>query len=152
MSGVLLDRLVDNGAAPEPATGLYYASGDAKPAAAAVKTAIRSVARGAVVCPGVVARVTPTTLTFPTELSSSSAASVALGCNRDCLYLVTLDRANGQPVVASRGSLNGGDPARTITLPKRTLRPGGYRLDVRLVSRVNPGAVTGQRSALLTVG
>ena len=48
--------------------------------------------------------------------------------------------------------LNGGDPARTITLPKRTLRPGGYRLDVRLVSRVNPGAVTGQRSALLTVG
>ena len=152
VSGVLLDRLVDIGAAPEPATGLYYASGDAKPAAAAVKTAIRSVARGAVVCPGVVARVTPTTLTFPTELSSSSAASVALGCNRDCLYLVTLDRANGQPVVASRGSLNGGDPARTITLPKRTLRPGGYRLDVRLVSRVNPGAVTGQRSALLTVG
>src|SRR5207237_8131127 len=123
------------GPAPEP----HSASGAAKAGAAAVKTAIRSVARGAGVGPGVVARVTPTTLTFPTELSSSSAASVALGCNRDCLYLVTLDRANGQPVVASRGSLNGGDPARTVTMPNRTLRPGGYRLDVKLVRPVNPG-------------
>jgi hypothetical protein len=151
VSGVLLDRLVDDGAAPEPATGLYYASGNAKPAAAAAKTAIRSVARGAVVCPGLVTRVTPTTLTFPAQLSSSPA-SVVLGCDRDCLYLVTLDRANGQPVVAQRGTLNGGDPAKTITLPKRTLPPGSYRVDVRLVSRVDPGSVTRKLSALLTVG
>ncbi|HET8751563.1 MAG TPA: D-glucuronyl C5-epimerase family protein [Gaiellaceae bacterium] len=149
---VLLDRLVDVGSAPEPATGLYYASGDAKPSAAAVKGALRAVARGAVVCPGVAARVTPTTLTFPAQLSSSSAASVVLGCSRDCLYLLTLDRANGQPVLARRGTLNGGDPATTITLPKRTLSPGGYRLDLRLVSRVGPGTVTRQRSAVLTVG
>ena len=40
VSGVLLDRLVDDGAAAEPATGLYYASGHAKPSAAAVKKAI----------------------------------------------------------------------------------------------------------------
>lgn len=152
VTGLVLDRLVDYGAAPEPATGLYYASGDPKPSAAAVKQAIRAVARGAVVCPGTVARVTPTTLTFPEQLSRSSAASVVLGCNRDCLYLVTLDRANGRPVVARRGALNGGDPAETIVLPKGTLRPGGYRLDVRLVSRVDPGTVTRQRSPLLTVG
>jgi hypothetical protein len=152
VSGLLLDRLVDDGAAPAPATGLYYASGHAKPSAAAVKGAIRTLARGAVVCPGLATRVTPTTLTFPEALSRSTAAVVVLGCSRDCLYLVTLDSAGGQPVVARRGALNGGDPARTITLPKRPLRPGGYRLDVRLVSRVNPGAVTRQRSALLTVG
>jgi hypothetical protein len=149
--GVLLDRLVDYGAAPEPATGLYFASGDPKPSAAAVKEAIRAVSRGAVVCPGLARRVTATTLTFPQRLSGLSA-SVVLGCNRDCLYLVTLDRADGQPVAASRGALNGGDPARSITLPTRRLRSGGYQLDVRLVSRVDPGAVTRQLSGLLTVG
>jgi hypothetical protein len=152
VSGVLLDRLVDDGTVPQPATGLYYASGDAKPAAAAVKQAIRTVARGAAVCPGLVTPVTPTTLTFPGQLSSSAAASVVLGCSRDCLYLVTLDRSDGQPVVAARGSLNGGDPAETITLPKRALRAGVYRVDVRLVSRVGPGAVTRRQSASLTVG
>jgi len=152
VSGLLLDRLVDDGATPQPATGLYYAGGHAKPSAAAVKQAIRTVARGAVICPGLSARVTPTTLTFPESLSTSSPASVAVGCNRDCLYLVTLDGANGQPVVASRGALIGGAPAKTITLSKRTLRPGGYRVDVRLVSRVDPGPVMQRRSALLTVG
>ena len=152
VSGVLLERLVDDGSAPTPATGLYYASGHAKPSAAAVKSAVRSVARGAAVCPGLVTRVTPTALTFPAQLSRSSAASLVLGCDRDCLYLVTLDGTNGRPVVARRGTLNGGDPAKTITLPKRTLRPGGYRVDVRLVSRVDPGAVTGRKSPLLTVG
>jgi hypothetical protein len=152
VAGVLLDRLVDDGSASEPATGLYYASGHAKPAAAAVKQAILTVAHGAAVCPGVAAPVTPTTLTFPAQLSSSSAASLVLGCSRDCLYLVTLDRADGRPVVAARGTLVGGDPATTITLPKRTLKPGSYRLDVRLVSRVGPGAVTRRLSAALTVG
>jgi D-glucuronyl C5-epimerase C-terminus len=151
VSGVLLDRLVDDGAAPEPATGLYYASGDPKPSAAAVEQAVRDVAHGAVVCPGLAPRVTPTTLTFPTSLSTSPA-SVVLGCSRDCLYLVTLDRADGKPVVASRGQLAGGDPAATIVLPQRTLRPGDYRLDVRLVSRVDPGAVTRVRSPVLTAG
>jgi hypothetical protein len=152
VSGVLLDRLVDEGSVPAPATGLYYASGHAKPSAAAVKSAVRSVARGAAVCPGLATRVTPTALTFPAELSRSSAASLVLGCDRDCLYLVTLDGADGRPVLARRGTLNGGDPAKTITLPKKTLRPGGYRVDVRLVSRVDPGAVTRRRSPLLTAG
>jgi hypothetical protein len=99
VSAVLLDRLVD-GASPEQATGLYDANGVPKPAAADVKRAIQAVARGAVVCPGRATRVTPTTLSFPNRLSRSSATAVDLGCDRDCLYLVALDRADGQPVVA----------------------------------------------------
>jgi hypothetical protein len=121
-------------------------------AAASVKQAIRSVAQGGVVCPGIANRVTPTTLTFPQSLSPTSAPSVELGCDRDCLYLVALERANGQPVAAVRGSLTGGDQAKTITLPQRTLSAGGYRVDVRLVSRVGPSMLTRRRSALLTVG
>jgi hypothetical protein len=152
VSGVLLDRLVDDGAAPESATGLYGASGDPKPSARAVGQAIRTVARGAVVCPGLAAAVTPTALTFPPQLSRATAASVVLGCSRDCLYLVSLDRADGRPVVAARGSLNGGGAARTVTLPKTKLPPGSYRLDVRLVSRVDPGGVKRVRSDLVDLG
>ncbi len=152
VSGVLLDRLVDAGAASAPATGLYNASGAAKPSARAVGQAIHTVVRGAAVCPGLAANVTPTALTFPAQLSRSAAASVVLGCSRDCLYLVTLDRADGRPVVAGRGSLSGGVAARTVTLPKRSLPSGRYRLDVRLVSRVDPGAVKRVRSGLVNVG
>jgi hypothetical protein len=152
VSGLLLDRLVDDHTAPEPPTGLYYASGDAKPSARAVERAIGAVGRGAVVCPGLAARVTPTTLMFPGQLSRSAAASVVLGCSRDCLYLVALDRADGRPLVARRGSLNGGDVPRTIILPKRQIPAGSYRLDVRLVSRVDPGAVERERSGLLRAG
>jgi hypothetical protein len=150
VTGVLLPRLVDDGATPQPPTGIYYASSDPKPAADAVKGAIASAVRGAVVCPGLSAKVTPTTLTFPQDLSSP--VSVSLGCDRDCLYLVTLDRADGRPVAASRGSLPGGATAQTIVLPQRKLAAGRYRLDVRLVSGVNPGVLTRRMSPFLTVG
>lgn len=136
VEGVLLDQIVDG----------------STPAGAAVQQAIRTVARGGVVCPGVTAPVTPTALTFPQQLSSLTPVSVVLGCSRDCLYLVSLDRAGGRPVVALRGSLEGGDPAQTITLSRRQLRSGAYRVDVRLVSRVGPGAVTRELSPVLTVG
>ncbi len=151
VSGLLLDRLVDGATAPQPATGLFDASGDPKPSAHAVEQAIRLVARGAVVCPGLSARVSPTALTFPSQLTRS-AAPVVLGCSRDCLYLVTLDRAGGRPLAARRGALDGGAAAETITLPQRSLPRGRYRLDVRLVSRVDPGPVTRVRSGWLTVG
>jgi len=77
---------------------------------------------------------------------------VNLGCNRNCLYLVTLDRADGRPVAAVRGSLIGASTPRTVTLPSRKLSPGSYRVDVRLVSAVNPGSLTRRTSPLLTVG
>jgi hypothetical protein len=150
VAGVLLPRLVDDGATPQPATGIYYASGDPKPAVAAVKGAIASAVRGAVVCPGTSAKVTPTTLTFPQDISSP--VSVSLGCDRDCLYLVTLDRADGRPVAASRGSLPGGATAQSVVLPQRRLAAGKYRVDVRLVSGVNPGVLTRKRSPFLTTG
>jgi hypothetical protein len=150
VSGVLLPRLVDDGATPQPATGIYYASGDPKPAVAAVKGAIAAAVRGAVVCPGTSAKVTPTTLTFPQDLSSP--VSVSLGCDRDCLYLVTLDRTDGRPVAATRGSLPGGATAQSVVLPQRKLAAGRYRVDVRLVSGVNPGALTRRRSPFLTAG
>jgi hypothetical protein len=53
--------------------------------------------------------------------------------------------------VATRGSLTGG-AARTIALPRTTLKAGTYRIDVRLVAQVNPGAVTRLTSDPLVVG
>ena len=150
--GLLLDRLVDDATTPLPATGIYYASGHPKPSVVAVKQAIRTITRGAVVCPGTAAVVKPTTLTFPSSLGGTSQTSMNLACNRDCLYLVTLDRADGRPVVAARGSLDGGAPPKMITLPSRKLPPGRYRVDLRLVSAVNPGSLTRRTSPPLASG
>ena len=133
VSGVLLDRLTD-------ATR------------AALRPTIGTAERGAFVCPGVTAEALPYEVQYPDVLTQPLA--VSLNCNRDCLYLVTLDRADGLPVVANRGQLNGGpsSPLTKIVLPRAKLAPGSYRIDVRIVARVNPGAVARYLSPPLTAG
>jgi hypothetical protein len=118
-----------------------------------LKTTIQTAQRGGFVCPGVTAEALPFDVRFPVALTPQPV-SVSINCNRDCLYLVTLDRADGRPVVARRGALTGGVAGRvqTIALPKAKLAAGAYKVDVRLVSRVNPGAVTRYVSPPLTVG
>ncbi len=129
VAGVLLDRLADA-------------------AASSTRSELLTAQRGATVCPGVSAEVNASTLEYPQSLTAQ--ASVNLACDRDCLYLVTLDRADGRPVAASRGALTGGAPAQTIALPRAKLGSGSYTIDVRLVARVNPGAVTTLTSPPLT--
>jgi hypothetical protein len=133
ISAVLLDRLTD-------ATR------------ASLKPTIETAERGAFVCPGLATEALPYEVQFPT--ARTQPVSVSLNCNRDCLYLVTLDRADGLPVVAHRGQLGGGpsSPLTRIVLPRVKLAPGSYRVDVRIVSRVNPGAVTRYLSPPLTAG
>ena len=116
-------------------------------AESAVKAAAAPAQRGTVVCPGLAVPATPSTLTFPQTVD----VPVTLGCARDCLYLVTLDDAQNRPVVASRGALRGGFPPAHVTLPQAKLKPGAYRVDVRLVNQVNPGPVTQQTGPPLTV-
>ena len=119
---------------------------------ARLTAAVAAAQRGTVVCPGLAAGVDATTLTFPETLAPPAAAQVVLGCSRDCLYLVTLVRADGTPVVAKRGALRGGAAAATVTLPRTTLKAGTYTIDVRLVAQVNPGAVARLTSPELPVG
>lgn len=111
---------------------------------ASTRSAADAAQRGADVCPGLTARVGPeSAIGWPTSLSAAPVA-VSLDCSRDCLYLVTLDDAQGRPVVARRGQLAGGPGGKraTVTLPKAKLAAGrAYTVDVRLVARVNPGAV-----------
>jgi hypothetical protein len=131
VTGVLLDRLSD-------ATR------------AGLRPTISNAERGAFVCPGLTAEAVPFAVQYPTALTPPIA--VSLNCNRDCLYLVTLDRADGRPVVARRGLIKGGPSSEltTITLPKAKLTAGAYKVDVRLVARVNPGPVTRYLSPLLS--
>ena len=133
VSGVLLERLSD-------ATR------------AGLSSAITTAERGAFVCPGVTAEAQPFEIQYPTALTQPLA--VSLNCNRDCLYLITLDRADGRPVVARRGQINGGpaSPLTRLTLPRAKLAPGTYRFDVRVVARVNPGPVAQYLSTPLTAG
>ena len=75
-----------------------------------------------------------------------------LACDRDCLYLVTLDGANGLPVVARRGALRGSTAPARITLPQAKLASGTYTVSVQLVAQVNPGTVTKLESPPLVAG
>jgi hypothetical protein len=131
VSGVVLDR-------------------EADATRAGLQGAIRTAERGAFVCPGTAFPVTPLDLTLPTDGSTTAPVTLSLRCDRDCLYLVTLDRSDGRPVAALRGQLPGGAamPVSTLKLPKVKLAPGSYRLDVRLVARVNPGAIFQQLAPL----
>jgi hypothetical protein len=108
---------------------------------AGVRATIGTAERGAFVCPGLAAEALPFEIQYPTVLAQP--VTVSLNCNRDCLYLVTLDRADGRPVVAHRGQLNGGpaSPLTKVVLPRAKLAAGSYRVDVRIVARVNPGPV-----------
>jgi hypothetical protein len=119
---------------------------------ATLRPTIATAERGAFVCPGVSAEALPYDVQYPTALTQPIA--ISLNCNRDCLYLVTLERADGLPVVAKRGQLGGGpsSPLTKIVLPRAKLAAGSYRVDVRIVARVNPGAVTKYLSPPLTAG
>jgi D-glucuronyl C5-epimerase C-terminus len=131
IAGVLLGRLSD-------ATG-------------AVAAASTTAQRGAVVCPGLAVQAEPSSLTYPDSLAAP--VTVGLACDRDCLYLVTLERSDGRPVVATRGALQGGAAPASIALPKAALVTGGrYRIVVRLLAQVNPGHVTQLESPALAAG
>ena len=131
LAGVVLDHLADSS---PPATA----------------SAIAASQRGATVCPGLATQVAASTLEYPATVTSP--ASVQLACDRDCLYLLTLDDSAGRPVVARRGALRGGAPPAQITLPKAKLGSGPYTFAVQLVAQVNPGAITKLESAPVPVG
>ena len=113
----------------------------------AVAAAAASAQRGALVCPGIATQVEATGLAYPTV--AAAPVSVQFGCNVDCLYLVTLDAPDGRPLVARRGALRGGAAPAAIALPAAKLGAGPYRIGVRLVASVNPGAMTTLESPAL---
>ena len=104
--------------------------------------------RGTTVCPGLAVPAATSALTFP----EAPDQPLTLGCVRDCLFVATLVDGNGKPVVATRGALRGGFAPMSITLPKTKLKPGTYRIDLRLVNQVNPGTVIQQTSPPLAAG
>jgi hypothetical protein len=110
------------------------------------RAALLEMQRGAVVCPGLAAHAAATTLEYPETLEAP--VTVRLGCDRDCIYLVQLDRADGKPVAGRRGALAGGALA-PVTLPRTKLKPGTYTIVVRLLAAVNPSDVTTLQSAPL---
>jgi hypothetical protein len=113
------------------------------------RAALVALQRGTVVCPGVTATASTTTLEYPETIVQP--VTVRLTCDRDCVYLVEVDRADGKPVAARRGALAGG-AASPIALPRVKLKRGTYTIVVRLLAQVNPGAVTTLQSPPLTLG
>jgi hypothetical protein len=150
IAGVILDRLVD-APTPAPTSGLLYADSTPKTSAAVVAAAAVAAQRGSLVCPGAQAAAGASALVFPAAVANGSLTPVQLGCARDCLYLITLERADGVPVVARRGALTGGAAPKVIALPKAQLAAGDYRIAVRLVTQTNPGPIAVILSQPLTV-
>lgn len=152
ISGVVLRRLVDNPGSADQASdqsGLYYADGSVKTSAYAVGQTASLAGRGTLaICPGLRTSVAAKTLVFPLSFSSLSPPTVVLTCTRDCVYLVTLERADGKPVSAKRGALRADAAPTAVKLPSSgTLSASnGYHLRVRLVAQVNPGPVWQYRS------
>jgi hypothetical protein len=156
VSGVVFRRLVDKPGSGDRASdqsGLYYADGSAKTSAKAIGKTAALAGRGTLeICPGLQTRVAAKALVFPLSFSSLSPPRVVLACTRDCVYLVTLERADGKPVRAKRGVLRADAAPTTVGLPySATLRASsGYHLRVRLVAQVNPGPVWQYRSPKIT--
>jgi hypothetical protein len=147
-TGVVFDRLADSAAAD----GLLHADLTPKAGLGAVRPLLAQAQRGILaVCPGLAVPAAPSALAFPTQLTSP--VSVQLGCLKDCLYLLTLERASdGVPMLARRGALKAGAVPTTVTLPARPVPPGSYRLVVRLVTQVDPGAIFSQQSEPIPAG
>jgi hypothetical protein len=156
VSGVVFRRLVDKPGGADQASdqsGLYYTDGSAKTSAKAIGKTAALAGRGTLeICPGLQTRVAAKALVFPLSFSSLSPPRVVLACTRDCVYLVTLERADGKPVRAKRGVLRADAAPTTVGLPySATLRASsGYYLRVRLVAQVNPGPVWQYRSPKIT--
>jgi hypothetical protein len=152
LAGVVLDRLVDSASTDVAPTGLVDANGADKPGTAAVADAAALAQRGATVCPGLATPAAASTVTYPESVTSGVPVSLQLGCTRDCLYLATLRAPDGTPVVAARGSLQGGAAAQTVTLPKTSLARPSYTVEVQVVNAVNPGPITKLSSGPLPRG
>src|SRR6185437_3854045 len=133
--------------------GLYYPDSTPKASLAPVRAALATAGGAATsVCPGVGVPAEASSLVFPPALSPRVRPSVSLGCLRDCLYLLTLERVGtGTPVLATRGSLRAGVTA-TIRLPRAAPPSGSFRLQLRLVAQTNPGPLVVQSSPVLTSG
>jgi hypothetical protein len=139
------------------AAGLFYDQLPAAPVLASLQTPLAQAQRGILeVCPGLAVPGAVSALAFPAETAfpvGTRTWQVSLACPRDCLYLVTLERAGGGvPMLARRGALRGGVAPTTVTLPALPVPAGTYRLTVRAVPQVNPGTIFLEQSADLTVG
>jgi hypothetical protein len=148
VGGVVFGKLVDT---DTDTSGFFAAGGTVKASGVTLKPLIAAAQRGNLaVCPGLGEPAATTALAFPADLSSGA---VQLGCVRDCLYLLTLERASdGKPVLATRGILTGGATPATIALPGAPVAPGSYILSLRLVTATNPGPVQLVQSPPIAVG
>jgi hypothetical protein len=155
-AGVFLDRLVD-GTEPGQQDGVLRADLTPKASLAALTPTLVQAQRGILaVCPGLAVPGAVSSVVFPTQTTfpaGTKSWSVQLACPRDSLYLVTLERTRDNiPVIARRGAVRGGAAATTVTLPPLAVPAGTYRLKVRVVPEVNPGAILVQQSSDLVVG
>ena len=107
---------------------------------AATAAAVAAVARGTVVCPGLAATPTPTTVEYPADVTSGTPVAMQPRV-RPRLPLRRDARRRRRPGGRRDGaaSLTGGAAPTTVALPKTQLGQASYTIDVRLVEPRQPG-------------
>ena len=131
VQGIFLFHTVDESDLDRWQSGLSYADGTPKTSLAPTRAAIDALHRGIVAkCPEM--KLTPRPkITWVRD-------HAFLACDIDCTYTARLLRVPRTAVATKRGRAVAGHPT-LIQFPVRLLRPGRYRIEVRLVAPVNPG-------------
>lgn len=127
--GILLFHVQDEPALAAWQSGLYYVDGSPKTSLGPVRTAIGELHRGVIAqCPGL--QLTPKLTAKPAP--EQKFVRIAVTCDLDCDYTVTLDRRHPLKGVAvggiSKAVLFGGAPA-----------PGRHTVSVTAAATKNPG-------------
>jgi hypothetical protein len=154
VEGIFLFHTLDEPALDRWQSGVYYADGTPKTSLAPIRTAFAEVRRGVIArCPGLRLPVRATRISFPaaSALIGGTTQVVRFVCDLDCRYLVRLERLPSRtPVLAVAGAARGAAAARA-RVRATALRPGRYRLTLRVVASVNPGAARTTVSRAFTV-
>jgi hypothetical protein len=138
--GLLLFHVTDETPLPAWQSGLFYADGSPKSSLSVVAGAAGESRRGVVArCAGLELTPVARRLRPPTDTRARSPLAFRLDCDIDCTYRAQLERPPSGGIVTSARGRALGRTLKTVTLARRGVRAGTYRITVTLTAPVNPG-------------
>jgi hypothetical protein len=140
---ILLFHVVDEPALAAWQSGVYYADGTPKSSRDGVKKAVRDAHGGVIAkCPGVALTPQPA-VAWPSGANlSSSALTLLVTCDVDCIYYARLERYPQHSTTLVARGLALADTPTLVTFPARRVARAKYRLTLKATAPVNTGTPT----------
>ncbi len=153
VQGIFLFHTVDERSLDRWQSGLYYVNGKPKSSLAPVRQAIAEARRGVIArCPGLRLALHVTRVVLPTRVQAGRRLLAAFRCDLDCAYRVRLERLPSHTTAAVTSAVATGGVTTRVTLRAPTLKPGRYRVTLRLIAALNPGPPLTPHSNAFRVG